>query len=658
MPYLGELVAIMAVSVAIAYVCRRIRLVPIVGYILAGVLIGPHALALVPDQDLVANLAEVGVILLLFTIGIELSLKKLARIRHFILLGGGIQSSLVIGLVLVMLIAMGVEWKTSLFTAFLVVLSSTAIVLKLLTDNRVVDTPAGQVSVALLVFQDLAMVGMVLLVPALSGGGSALEIVWAMTKALAIVGIALVLAGKAIPWLLEKVAEARGQELFLLTVVAVCFGTAWLTNLAGVSLALGAFLAGLVVSESRYRGYAMSEILPLRTVFNAVFFVSIGMLLDFQFVIDNLALVVGAALIVYILKSIVTAGTVVALGYPVRIAAIAGMALAQICETSFVLERVGAAAGMSPLGMGYTGEQAFIAVTVLLMLATPFSMQAGPKVGALLETTPLARRARWDQDGPALGDESLENHVIVIGYGPVGRNLVESMKEADVPYVIIELNAQTFAALEKEGERVIYGDAGRPHILEIAGVERAKVCAIAVNDPDAAGRIVELASFMNPTIEVIVRSRFMTDVDELHRAGASDVVPDELEAAVGLVTRVLRSYRMPDQHLRAVRSRIRATVRGEHGVKKSGEIVTRRGLETRRVAVREGALAAGASLEELALRRANGLTVLAIQRNGTFIRNPSGEQVLEPGDRLLISGTVEGFMKSAHLFRTKPEVGR
>ncbi|HEX7071856.1 MAG TPA: cation:proton antiporter [Rhodothermales bacterium] len=654
MPYLGEIVVIMAVSVAIAYVCRRIRLVPIVGFILAGVLIGPHALALVPDQQLVSNLAEIGVILLLFTIGVELSLQKLARLRRFILVGGGIQSTVLVGIVHLLMLSMGIEWRTALFTAFLVVLSSTAIVLKLLSDRAMVDSPAGQVSVALLVFQDLAMVGMVLLVPALSGGGSPLGIGWAMIKAVAIVGVALMLASRAIPWLLEKVAEARGQELFLLTVVAICFGTAWLTNLAGVSLALGAFLAGLVVSESRYRGYALSEVLPLRTIFNAVFFVSIGMLLDMGFVVQNLSLVLGGAIVVFVLKSVVTGGTVLALGYPVRIAAVSGLALAQICETSFVLERVGSASGMSPAGMAYAGEQTFIAVTVLLMLATPFSLQAGPRLGAFLETTPLGRRRKWDLEPHRDDFDRLENHVVVIGYGPAGRSLVQTMREAGIPYVIIELNAYSVTEMEQHGERVIYGDAGRPHILEIAGIERAKICAIAINDPAAAGRIVELANFMNPTIEIVVRARFVTDVEELRHSGATAVIPDEMVAALAIVSKVLRSYRVPRDQVRAVRSRIRSQVLGGAAVPKPDVRISEVGMQIREVAVREGALAANVTLEELALRRSHGLTVLAIHRNGSRIQNPSGEHRVLPGDRLVVTGPSEGFTRSAHLFRTNP----
>ena len=653
MPYLGELVAIMAVSVAIAYVFRRIRIVPIVGYILAGVIIGPHALALVPDQQLVSNLAEIGVILLLFTIGVELSLEKLARIRRFIFIGGGLQALLLIVVVQALMLALGVPWRTGLFTAFLVVLSSTAIVLKLLSDQGIVDTPAGQVSVALLVFQDLAMVGMVLLVPSLAGEGTVLQIIWAMTKAVVIVGFALVLASRAIPWLLERVAEARGQELFLLTVVALCFGTAWLTNLAGVSLALGAFLAGLVVSESRYRGYALSEILPLRTVFNALFFVSIGMLLDLEFVARNTALVFGTALLVYLLKVLATGTAVVILGYPIRIAAVSALALAQICETSFVLERVGAAAGLFPAGLEYTGEQTFIAVVVLLMMATPFSMRAAPALGALLEKTPLGRR-HWDEKDHTEDLDRLENHVVVVGYGPAGQNVVASVRQASIPYAIIELNARAVSLLDGRGEPVVYGDAGRPHVLELAGIERAKDCAVAINDPSAARRVVELATFMNPTVEIVVRAPFTTDVRELRIAGASAVVSDEVESAAGITARVLESYQLPDQSVIDIESRIRASFYGGSapGIGEQPS-VSDDGLTVRQVPVRQGALADRATLEELALSRSHGLKVLSVRRDGERIDHPSEDFPLQAGDRLVVSGAADSFMRAAHLFRAQ-----
>ncbi len=325
LPFLGEFVALFAVCVLIAYVSYRLRLVPIVGFLLAGVLIGPGGLAIVQDQSLVNTMAEIGVILLLFTIGVEFKLARLARIRRFIVLGGSLQAALTIAVVTLVLLLFGVEWRVGVFTSFLVVLSSTAIVMKLFADRAELDTPAGQVTLALLIFQDLAMVVMVLFVPYLSaGGGSFLSITWVMAKALLVIGGVLLLARKAVPALMGRVVQTRSQELFLLTVVALCFGTAWLTNLAGVSLALGAFLAGLVVSESRYSELALSEILPFRIVFNAIFFVSIGMLLDVGFLARNLLPVLMVAGGVLLLKATITAGTVRVLGHPVRYGAVAG----------------------------------------------------------------------------------------------------------------------------------------------------------------------------------------------------------------------------------------------------------------------------------------------------------------------------------------------
>jgi CPA2 family monovalent cation:H+ antiporter-2 len=280
------MVALFIVSVIIAYLCYRLRLVPIAGFLLAGVLIGPNSLGLVHDQELVDILAEVGVILLLFSIGLEFSLKELSRIGRAIFLGGGLQVGLSLAAVTGVLLAFGVPWQAGIYTGCLVALSSTAIVLGLLSERDESDTPTGRLSLAILIFQDLAIVVMVLLIPLLAGeGGTTGAVLLVFGKALLLIAAVLVLARRVVPWILEHVAYTRRQELFLLTVVAICFGTAAASSYAGVSLALGAFLAGLVVSESRYREQALSEILPLRTVFNAVFFVSVGMLLDLSFLV-------------------------------------------------------------------------------------------------------------------------------------------------------------------------------------------------------------------------------------------------------------------------------------------------------------------------------------------------------------------------------------
>jgi monovalent cation:H+ antiporter-2, CPA2 family len=369
-PFLVQAVAIVGAAALVAYISQRLGLVPIVGFLIAGIVIGPHALKLVDDPALVNASAEIGVILLLFTIGIEFSLEKLARIKALIFGGGGLQVSLASLCVLGVLAFSGVEWRAALFTGFLVSLSSTAIVLKLLSDRGETASTSGQVTLGLLIFQDLAVIVMVLVVPMLgSGGGSGVGILWALGKALALILAVLLTARRFMPRLLENVALTCSPELFLLTVVAVCFGTAWLTSTVGVSLSLGAFLAGLMVSESRFSHHAFGEIMPLQILFSATFFVSVGMLLDVGFLLRHLPLVLAAVALVLVLKAVTTATSVLALGYGGPVAAAAALTLAQVGEFSFVLDRAGRNAGLSPAGLGDSGSQAFIACTVLLMIA-------------------------------------------------------------------------------------------------------------------------------------------------------------------------------------------------------------------------------------------------------------------------------------------------
>ena len=419
-PFLVQSVALVVAAAAIAYLSYRIGLVPIVGFLAAGVLIGPNALGLVSDRELVNASAEMGVILLLFTIGIEFSLEKLARIKTLIFGGGGLQVLLATVATMAVLLPFGVDWRTGLFTGFLVSLSSTVIVLKLLGDRGESNTTFGQVSLGLLIFQDLAIVVMVLLVPMLSGtGGSALAIIWALGKALAIILAVLLVARRLMPPLLERVARTCSPELFLLTVIAICFGTAWLTSVAGVSLSLGAFLAGLLVSESRFSHHAFGEIMPLQILFSATFFVSIGMLLDPGFLAQHLPLVTGTVLFVLLIKSVTTAASVRALGYSWPVAAASGLMLAQIGEFSFVLNRAGDAVGLTPAGLGETGSQAFLAASVVLMVATPQLATLGARVGLKLEhqREVVDSTEAHEEELSSATFAHLSDHVVVAGYG-------------------------------------------------------------------------------------------------------------------------------------------------------------------------------------------------------------------------------------------------
>jgi CPA2 family monovalent cation:H+ antiporter-2 len=659
LPFLNELVGLFLVSVLIAYICYRIKLVPIAGFLIAGVIIGPNALGIVQDQELVDMLAEIGIILLLFTIGIEFSLDKLSRIKNAIFVGGGLQVLLSVGAVVGILLLFDVDWKVAVYTGFLVALSSTAIILGLLSEQGKTDTPVGRLSLAVLIFQDFAIIAMVLLVPILSGQSDSIQDVFiVLGKAILLIAVVVLLARKIVPWILEKVAQTRRQELFLLTVMAICFGTAALTNLADVSLALGAFLAGLVVSESHYSDHALSEILPLKTIFNAVFFVSVGMLLDLQFVLENPLLLLGIAAGVLVLKFILSSVSLLVLGYPIRIAAAAGIVLAQIGEFSFVLERAGRPAGLTPGGFGEMGSQVFIATSVLLMLLTPLFLKISPKIGELLAKTPLRKIGENRKEKVSEEEKTdLEDHVILIGYGPAGRNLAKVFKETGIPFVVIEMNPRSVDEMRKNDINAIYGDASRTHILEHAGVYKAKLCVIAINDPNISPRITKLANYLNPTIQVIVRTRYLSEVDYLEEAGAHQVVPEEMETTVRLFSNVLSAYMIPEQeiqqHIKDMRKEdyqiMRGSIQEAHLMVLQG--LDDEGLHTRAVLVREGSYAAGKSLGELMLRNKYQITVLTVNRGDKNIGNPAGEFTLKPGDRLVMVGLAERFADAAEIFR-------
>lgn len=658
LPFLGEVVAILAASVVLAYLCNRIHLVPIVGFLLAGILIGPTALALVSDRGLIDGLAEVGVILLLFTIGVEFSLEKLLRIRHLIVVGGGIQVVLTVGIVAGALLLLGVSADAAVFTGCLVALSSTAIVLTLLSDRNESESPHGRFSLAILIFQDLSIIVMVLLITALGDEeATAFEVVIALGRALLLIVLVLVAARKIVPWMLERIAATRKMELFLPTVVTMCMGTAWITSLAGVSLALGAFLAGLVVSESRYSEHALSEILPLKTLFNAAFFVSVGMLLDLRFVLANLGLVLGVAAAVIFVKFFVTAISVLALRFPVRVAFAVGLSLAQIGEFSFVLERTGQSVGLFPAALGGLGTQTFIAVAVLLMAVTPLFMHLGPKLGLSLSRFSFGSERDDVGDQPKDAHAALEDHVVVAGFGPAGRRLAAVLKDVGLPFAVVEMDPALASEAQTEKLHVIQGDATRAPILEHVGISRAKLCVVVVSDEAATVRIVEIARYLNPTVQIVARTRFLSQIPRLQQAGADVVVPEELETAVRLFTQVLNAYMIPadeiNRQVTAVRSGdyqvFRGSIQEAHLMVLQG--LDEDGLHTRAVAVRENAPVAHKTLKELALRNAHNLTVLAIRRGPKTIGSPSGDFRLEPGDRLVMVGAAADFVASSHLFR-------
>lgn len=544
-------------SALIAYVCYRLGIIPIVGFLIAGVLIGPEATGLVSDKEIVDAAAEVGVLLLLFTIGIEFSLEKLARIKRLIFGGGGLQVGLATGVTVAGLMAFGVSWQASLFTGFLVALSSTAIVLKLLSDRGEMEEEHGQVGLGLLIFQDLAIIVMVLLVPLLSGqGGGSLAIVWALTKAALIIVAVLVVARRLMPRFLEAVARTCSPELFLLTVIGICFGTAWLTSLAGVSLSLGAFLAGIVVSESKFSEHAMGEIMPLQILFSATFFVSVGMLLDVGFLFSNLPLVLGIVVLVLIVKVITTGISLRILGYPLPIALASGLMLAQIGEFSFVLERAGREAGLFPAGLEGTGSQTFIAATVIVMIMTPMLHTLGMKLRDRMGT-PDASSDTSNEPMVHGHVPAMQDHVIIAGYGMSAQYLVRSMRSFDIPFLVLTLSPEGATEAEEMGVHVLRGDYAKQHTLGLAHIDAARTLIIADDNPGMAHRVAMVARQMNPDVHIVVRTSRKSDVRSLHEEGVDCVIVDELESIVQLLAQTLKDHEVPVEDIDRITEHIR-----------------------------------------------------------------------------------------------------
>ncbi len=524
-------------------------------------MIGPNGLALIDDLELVNQSADIGVVLLLFTIGIEFSLTRLRQLAGLILGGGAIQVGLSTGIVTGILLAADVEWRTAVFTGLLVSLSSTAIVLKMLADRRTSTTPTGRVAVSFLIFQDLAVVAMVLLVPMLGGEESgAGELAWALGKAFGIVAAVLVFARTVTPRLLEAVARTCSSEIFLLTVVGLCFGTAYLTSLLDVSISLGAFLAGLMVSESRQSARALGDVMPLQILFSATFFVSVGMLLDPDYLLDNLGLVIGLAAAAVAIKLVTTAVAAAVLGRPRSVVVGAAFVLAQVGEFSFVLERAGQEVGLSPAGLDQ-GSDAFIAVTVLLMMLSPLGIRLAETVSRRLEPGDAPPRKVYDVDTPVHGHTDQRDHVVLADYGPRARQIAAALDLADLAYVVVTLDPDAGRLAVEEGRRVVQGDLVRSMTAEQAGLEGARVVMMADEDVERIHQLGAVVRALNPDAVVLARVAGIEQAAELQAGGVVDhVVADEGASVDALIGHTLGAFALPERVVEVITQSTLGTV--------------------------------------------------------------------------------------------------
>ena len=539
---LGDLLAIFLVSVVVVALLQRVGIPTIAGFILAGTLIGPHALGLVGDPHKVEVLSEIGVALLLFGIGIELNLSRLRRLWRPLLVGGGLQVGITIAVVTLAAWVAGLPLNTAIFLGFIMAVSSTAIVLRGLEKRGEVEAPHGQLTLGMLIFQDICVVPMMLLLPVLAGsstGTVSADLLLSMLKAAAVLVGVFLAAWVIAPRILHLVARTRQRDLFVLTVLLVCIGTAWIVSQAGISLALGAFLGGLVVAGSEYRHQAMSDLIPFREVLTSLFFVSIGMLLEPRVFLEQPGQVAGWLATILLGKFLIVFLSAAIMRLPARVCLLTGATLAQVGEFSFVLLHAVGDTGLLPVPL----RQTLLPAVILSMLITPVLIAVGP---TLALRGRLRLLARW-MDFPTTVDIStrrgeLHNHVIIAGMGVAGLGLARSLRAAGIPYIIVDLNPENIRRASQSNEPVFYGDISSPDVLEALQVHAAREIALLINDPRAAERAVVAIRNVTPHAHVLVRARYLGDVAPLLQAGASEVVPAEMEAAVEVTARVLTRH--------------------------------------------------------------------------------------------------------------------
>jgi CPA2 family monovalent cation:H+ antiporter-2 len=663
-PIFTDIVIIFGLAVAVLLLFHFLRLPAVVGLLLTGILAGPYGFGLVGEVHQVEILAEIGVILLLFTIGIEFSFKKLLEIRKQVLIGGALQVGLTILAILGVARFLDLSLPEAVFYGFLISLSSTAIVLRLIQERAEVDTPHGRAALGILLFQDVVIVPMILVTPLLAGdtidGAMDGDILLLAAKGLGIVALILAAAKWLVPWLLHQVARTRSKELFLLSVVVICFTIAWLTANAGLSLALGAFIAGMIISESEYSHQALGNILPFRNVFTSFFFVSIGMLLDTAFLLGSPLLILGASLGVLVLKAVIAVIATIILGLPLRSSILAGLAICQVGEFSFILSRTGLEYGL--LADYY---QLFLAVAILTMAATPFLIGLAPGFADRILRIPLPLKLKtglWpDPERPI--PAKLKQHLIIIGFGLNGRNVARAARVTGIPYRIIEMSPDTVKRERAKGEPIFYGDAIHEEVLRQVGMAEATVVVVAINDLAATREITENIRRMSAKAHVIVRTRFLSEMPELYRLGANEVIPEEFETSVEIFSRVLAKYLIPrdeiDKLVQQLRSdgyeMFRNLSLAPGSLSSLGPHLPE--VEVSAVRIEAGSAMVGRSLVELALRKKYGVTVLAVRRDGQTIPNPEVDMPFGAGDVLYVMGLPGKLAASGQLFRRRETEG-
>ncbi|MEN2985845.1 MAG: cation:proton antiporter [Thermodesulfovibrionaceae bacterium] len=653
--FLQAIIIIFGISGIIIYLLGKIKIPSIVGFLIAGTLIGPYGLGLIKNPHAVEIIAEIGVILLMFTIGVEFSVPRLINLKKEVFLFGSLQVSLtIIAISLISLLFFESSINNSIFYGFLVALSSTAIVMKLLSERGEINSPHGKICVGILLFQDFCVVPLMLFTQLLAGKGeSYLDFFTVIGKAFIIFSIVFLFSRIAVPYILHEVVKTRSRELFIIVTILICLGIAYFTSRLGLSLALGAFLAGVVISESEYSAQAISDILPFKETFSGVFFISVGMLLNINYIRSNLIQELITVGNIFILKTLIISLIVYIFIHSIKLSFKSALFLAQIGEFSFVLAFAGKSFGL----LDESIYQSFISASIITMLLTPLIIRFSPKlVDSLVKIEPFRslEKIRKIKESDIVVKKS--NHVIIIGFGLNGRNLAKVLKEVNIPYVVLDLNPDTVRKMKKKGEPIYYGDGTSAEILHKLGIHRARVLVIAISDPVATRKIVQIAKGENPKIHIIVRTRFVTEIEELQKLGANEVIPEEFETSLEIFARVLHHFGFPRNEI----LKMIETIRKEHYEilrtpelhrRVSVECVFFEGLDIDSYRVESNSWIVGQTLKSLDLRAKVGVTVIAIQRNGETILNPPADLVIKENDLVFYVGSKKQLIDAYNFFK-------
>jgi monovalent cation:H+ antiporter-2, CPA2 family len=663
---LANVDVILGFAIFILTIFYRFQIPPVLGFLVTGILIGPYGLEILSEGQNVGLNADLGVIFLLFTIGVDLSLKELWKMKKDLILGGTFQIVFTTALVYIVCESLGFSPATSTFIGFLVSLSSTAIVLKVFQERNEVYTPHGKTSLAILIFQDLAIVPLILLTPLLAGSSVSFEGSFStiFLKGSLIILVFILSAKFLVPKIFYYVGRTGNKELFLVSVVFICLSAAVFTSSIGLSLALGAFLAGIVISGSQYSQQAMGNIIPLRDMFMSFFFVSIGMLLDIRYLQEHLLILILLAIALIIIKSIAGVTTTMLLGRPLRTTILTGLALSQVGEFSFVLSRLGVDYSLLTEGT----YQAFLAVSIITMGVTPFVINASYKPvdfivrkvsGTTLGMT-FVNGVYSETFEEEIVEPQIKDHLIVVGYGFSGKTITRAAKVAGIPYVIIESNPEVVEREKVQGEKIYYGDATFGAVLEHACIKNARVLVLGISDAATARKIVEIAKELNPNVCIIAKVRDLQEMKRLNALGADEIIPEEYETSVEIFVRLLEKYLVPRENIEKMVNDVRANgyrmlrklsvnTGIDSGFNMKDELP---GIEIQVVKVGRSSNFDGKTLADLEFRKKHGVTVLSVHRGSDMIYTPEGNFKLQAKDACILLGRPEDLFNVRQFFES------